>query len=452
MNRILIIEDELSMRLGLRFTLEDAGYDVCVAETGEQGMDIISREVFDVIVTDFRLPGYNGIEILEKVKEISPSTCVIVITAFAEIENAVKAIKLGAFDYIQKPLDPSKLIEMIDRFLSGTHKSNKSTCCDAGKQPSSGNFGILGQSRAVGRIFDFISASAKSDSSVMIFGESGTGKELVANAIHLMSKRCDSNIIKINSASIPEELLEAELCGYEKGAFTGAFQQKKGKLELAHEGTFFFDEIGDMPFNMQTKLLRIIENKSFERLGGNKEIYIDTRFVFATRMNISELISAGRFREDLFYRINVLTISLPPLRDRREDILTIAEHYATEFSKKLGKSVPDFSEEFKEFLSGYDFPGNIRELKHLMENIITFCDGGTVFVRNIPSDILNRHDRTVDTVGNSQLDYNIKEIEKSTILDALNRFLWRKSEAAKYLGISRATLWRKMKELGIERA
>lgn len=453
MHKILIIEDELSMRLGLRFTLEDAGFVVSVAETGSSGMELVEKEKYHMIITDFRLPDYNGIEILARVKTVSPETCVIVITAFAEIENAVKAIKLGAFDYIQKPFEPSKLLEIIERFFENS-EFEKQLFPDpqkGNKRCVTENFGILGKGSSVKKVFEFINAAAKSDSSVMIFGESGTGKELVANAIHHSSNRSKNSLIKINSASIPAELLEAELCGYEKGAFTGAFQQKKGKLEMAHGGTFFFDEIGDMPFNMQTKLLRIIENKSFERLGGNSEIKVDTRFIFATRMNISGLIAKGSFREDLYYRINVLSITLPQLKERKEDILVISRYYTEFFCKKLFKPIPEFNDDFIDFLHSYDFPGNIRELKHMIENIVTFSKGDKITVEHIPDDIIAKHEHFEKSFFNKQLDSNVRDMEKITIINALNRFSWKKNEAAEFLGISRATLWRKMKELSIEK-
>lgn len=445
MNRVLIIEDELSMRLGLKFTLEDAGYKVDTAEDGTEGIACILKTAYDIIITDYRLPGHNGIEILGHIKKHQHDCCVIMITAYAEIETAVNAVKLGAFDYIQKPFEPTLLLDIIERFAAQTGK----TSCGADPQDAEeGFFGIIGNSREIQKVFNFVHAVAKTDSSVMLYGESGTGKELVANAIHYLSSRKDKNIVRINSATIPEDLLEAELCGYEKGAFTGAFQQKKGKLEIAHEGTFFFDEIGDMPLHVQTKLLRIIENKSFERLGGNTEITIDTRFIFATRMNIPEMIAKGDFREDLYYRINVLSVTLPPLRDRRDDAAAIAKYYAVHFSRKQSRAVPSFSADFCEFLDVYDFPGNVRELKHIMENAVTFCPGEEISLDCLPDSVLLKYSPEEEHNA-CLLDSSVKEAEKHTILGALESFSGRKSDAAAFLGISRVTLWRKMKELGI---
>lgn len=315
--KILVIEDELSVRLGISCTLEGEGYKVKTAENGINGIGLFEKESFDIVITDLRLPGADGIEVLKSVKNISPDTGVIMITAFADVKTAVEAMKQGAYDYLSKPFDSSELLIVIERFIRQRGLELENIRLKEEVKDKKQFEQLVGASPAMQSIFQIIESVAKTDSSVIIYGESGTGKELVANAIHNLSPRKEKPFITINCAAIPETLLETEIFGHEKGAFTGAVQRRKGKFEAADKGTIFFDEIGDMPLSLQAKLLRVLQSHTFQRLGGNESITVNVRTIYATRKNLKEEVKAGRFREDLFFRINVLPVILPPLRKRK---------------------------------------------------------------------------------------------------------------------------------------
>ncbi|PIX87257.1 MAG: two-component system response regulator, partial [Nitrospirae bacterium CG_4_10_14_3_um_filter_44_29] len=336
--KILVIEDEFSIRLGISCTLEGAGYKVMSAENGIEGIKLFEKEHFDIVITDLKLPGADGIEVLKSVRDISHDAGVIIITAFADVKTAVEAMKEGAYDYISKPFDPAELLIVLDRFIKHRGLELENIRLKEEVKDKKQFERIIGVSPVMQTIFEKISVIAKTDSSVMIYGESGTGKELVANAIHNLSPRKDKPFIKINCAAIPETLLESELFGHEKGAFTGAAQRRKGKFESADGGTIFFDEVGDMPLSLQAKLLRVLESHTFERLGGNESLTVDVRTICATRKNLKDEVKADKFREDLYYRVNVLPVTLPLLRERKEDIPLLAEHFIELFSKKTGKT------------------------------------------------------------------------------------------------------------------
>lgn len=451
MKKILVVEDELSMRLGLAFSLEAAGYAVTVAETGNEGIGRIGKERFDVVVTDMRLPGADGLEVLRTARRTRPNTGVIVITGYADVQTAVEAMKLGAFDYIAKPFEPAHLLSLVERFLSRTVPAEESERLREEVAEHQRFEEIVSSSPSMLSVFNLIQMAAKTDSSVIIYGESGTGKELAANAIHNRSPRRDKPFIKVNCAAIPENLLESEMCGYEKGAFTGALQRKKGKLEVADGGTFFFDEIGDMPFSLQAKLLRVLESRSFERVGGTEPVHVDIRFIFATMRRLPEEIRKGRFREDLYYRINVLPITLPPLRERSEDIPLLLHFFVAHFCRKQGRQVLDIAPEAMELLRSYPFPGNVRELKHAMEMAVTFCSDNVITPSCLPVEIRENAPSVQVPWGEAgALESRRKETERQAILDVLKKTGGRKMAAAKALGISRETLWRKLKEYNIE--
>lgn len=451
MKKILIVEDELSMRLGLAFSLEAAGYAVTVAETGDEGIGRIGKERFDVVVTDMRLPGADGLEVLRTARRTRPDSGVIVITGYADVQTAVEAMKLGAFDYIAKPFEPAHLLALVERFLSRTVPAEESERLREEVAEHQRFEEIVSSSPSMLSVFNLIQMAAKTDSSVIIYGESGTGKELVANAIHNRSPRRDKPFIKVNCAAIPENLLEAEMCGYEKGAFTGALQRKKGKLEVADGGTFFFDEIGDMPLSLQAKLLRVLESRSFERVGGTEPVKVDIRFIFATMRRLPEEIRKGRFREDLYYRINVLPITLPPLRERPEDIPLLLHFFVAHFCRKQGRQVLDIAPEAMVLLRSYPFPGNVRELKHAMEMAVTFCSDNVITPFCLPGEIRENAPAVQVPWGEAgALESRRKETERQAILDVLKKTGGRKMAAAKALGISRETLWRKLKEYNIE--
>jgi DNA-binding NtrC family response regulator len=447
--KILVIEDELSVRLGVSCTLEGVGYKVKTADGGIEGIRLFEKEFFDIVVTDLRLPGADGIEVLKSVKNISPDTGVLIITAFADVKTAVEAMKEGAYDYISKPFDPAELLIVIDRFVKhrGLELENISLKEQVRERKQFEH--IIGTSPVMQTIFNTIEIVAKTDSSVMIYGESGTGKELVANAIHNLSPRKDKPFIKINCAAIPETLLESELFGHEKGAFTGAVQRRKGKFEAADSGTIFFDEIGDMPLNLQAKLLRVLETHNFERLGGNEMLTVDIRTIYATRKNLKDEIKAGNSREDLYYRINVLPVTLPPLHERKEDIPLLAEHFIKIFGKKTGKPNLTVSPATMEKLLAYGYPGNVRELKHAIEMVVTLCRGNVIESCCLPPEIRGIEIKYVPLIcDNLPLSERVRMFEREVIAHVLEETAGKKKEAAKILRISRETLWRKLKEHG----
>lgn len=449
--KVLVIEDEPSVRLGISCTLEGAGYRIATAGNGIEGIGLFEREGFDVVVTDLRLPGADGIEVLKSIKKISSDTGVIVITAFADVKTAVEAMREGAYDYISKPFDPEELLIVIDRFIKhrGLALENVRLREEIAEYKQFQH--IVGISPAMQAIFEKIEVVAKTDSSVMIYGESGTGKELVANAIHNLSPRKDKPFIKINCAAIPETLLESELFGHEKGAFTGATQKRKGKFEAANGGTIFFDEIGDMTLSLQAKLLRVLESHTFERLGANESLAVDVRTICATRKNLRDEVKAGKFREDLYYRINVLPITLPPLRERKEDIPLLLDHFLKTFGKKIGKTELSVSPAAMEKLVEYDYPGNVRELRHAIEMAVTFCRGGVLDSCCMPVEIRGKEAKENTVIlpcDGLPLTERVRAFEKEIISHVLEETEGKKKEAAKRLGISRETLWRKLKEHG----
>ncbi|MEW6410424.1 MAG: sigma-54 dependent transcriptional regulator, partial [Nitrospirota bacterium] len=397
------------------------------------------------------LPGINGIEVLKSIKNISPDTGVIVITAFADVKTAVEAMREGAYDYISKPFDPEELLIVIDRFIKqrGLELENIRLREEIKEKKQFQH--IISISPAMQRIFETIDVVSKTDSSIMIYGESGTGKELVANAIHNLSMRRDKLFLKINCAAIPETLLESELFGHEKGAFTGAIHRKKGKFEVADGGTIFFDEIADMPLALQAKLLRVLESHTFEHLGGNEPLTVDVRTIYATGKNLRDELKVGRFREDLYYRLNVLPITIPPLRDRKEDIPLLVNHFLEIFCRKTGKPDITVTPAAMERLVAYDYPGNVRELKHAIEMAVTFCRSDRVEPCCLPDEIREtkvKQSTTTLACEDLCLVERLKEFEKEIIARVLEETYGKKKEAAKRLGISRETLWRKLKEYG----
>ncbi|MCL4456452.1 MAG: sigma-54 dependent transcriptional regulator [Nitrospirae bacterium] len=448
--KMLVIEDELSVRLGISCTLEKAGYKVTAVDNGIDGIRLFEKEHFDVVITDLRLPGADGIEVLKSIKNISTDAGVIIITAFADVKTAVEAMREGAYDYISKPFDPNELLIIIDRFIKHSGLVLENIRLKEEVRDKKEFQCIIGVSSAMQAIFGTIEVVAKTDSSVMIYGESGTGKELVANAIHNLSSRKDKPFIKINCAAIPENLLESELFGHEKGAFTGAVQRRKGKFETATGGTIFLDEIGDMPLALQAKLLRILEDQKFERVGGNESVSVDVRTIYATGKNLKEEVKAGRFREDLYYRLNVLPIVLPSLRERKEDIPLLVEHFMEVFSKKTGKTGLAVSPTAVEMLMSYDYPGNVRELKHAVEMAVTFCRGNIIEPCCLPVEIremeMGQHRSLI--CNNLPITEKVKAFERDLLARVLEETGGKKKETAKKLGISRGTLWRKLKDHG----
>jgi len=446
--KILIIEDDPAMRLGMSHFLRSSGFHVSELHEGVGVMELLKMERFDIVITDLRLPGIDGLTILKNIKKEYPETGVIVITAFAEVKTAVEAIKEGAFDYLAKPFSNEELLLVVERFLRFRDlemevKRLRQSIKGTGDR-------LIGESPVMKELFDRIEAIAKTDVPVLIQGESGTGKELVANKIHSMSLRKDRPYIKINCAAIPEALFESELFGYEKGAFTGALETRKGKFELASGGTLFFDEIGDMPSGLQAKLLRVIEEQSVTRLGGREPISVDVRCIYATSKNLKELIKEGRFREDLYYRINVVPINIPPLRERKEDIPHLIEYFLEYFKNKYSKHDLTISSSAYEALLSYNYPGNVRELKHAIERAVLLSKNGIINIENLPEEFSQKDQLKERLSNNLSLREYLHHFEKRLIIDTLKETGGKKIEAAKRLGISRKVLWKKLKNYGIE--
>ncbi|QER41902.1 sigma-54-dependent Fis family transcriptional regulator [Thermodesulfobacterium sp. TA1] len=442
--RILIVDDEPIILFGLSHYLKDQGFEVETCETGTEVLKKLEAQRFDLCIVDLKLPDIDGLTLLRKIKTQDQQVGVIMITAFAEIKSAVQAIKEGAFDYLAKPFTNEELMIAIEKFFEfKTLRKEVDELREKLKEKEAFKQ-IVGESKAIKDILNKIELVAKTDVSVLILGESGTGKELIADCIQALSLRADKPYLKINCAAIPENLFEAELFGYEKGAFTGAYNSKKGRLELANGGTLFFDEIAELPQNLQAKLLRVLEDQTLYRLGSEKPIKIDVRFLYATSKNLRQLVKEGKFREDLYYRINVMSIEIPPLRERKEDIPILVNHFLKKFSEKFKKPIPQITEEAFQALMNYDYPGNVRELKHVIERAVLLAVDGKITLKHLPEEII--HSFKTETS-----DYKLAKeaLEKEIILQALIETNWNKTEAAQKLGISRKTLWQKLKKFGL---
>jgi DNA-binding NtrC family response regulator len=449
--KILVIEDEPTVRLGMTRSLCRAGHVVSAAADAGEGRNMLPEDNYDLVITDLMLPDGNGIEILKSTKALSRETGVIIMTAFANVKTAVEAMREGAYDYIAKPFETEEMLILVDKFATHRNLEEENIRLKQELREKKQFQNILGKSAAIVNLCETISTVAKTDTPVIICGETGTGKELVANAIHYLSARRTGPFIKINCAAIPDSLLEAELFGCEKGAFTGATQRRKGKFEAANNGTIFFDEIGDMPLSIQAKLLRALEEMKFERLGGNELISVDVRLLYATARDLKEAVEEGSFRKDLYYRINVLPLAIPPLRQRKEDIPELVRHFLGLYSAKTGKSGLCISPAAVQALAAYHYPGNVRELRHAVEMAVTLCNGGEITPTQLPSEIGSG--QSPETAGQTvhealPLPERLSIIEKDMISRAIEEAGGKRLLAAERLGISRKTLWRKMKELG----
>ena len=450
MQRILIIEDKKSMADMLRRTFQSEGFNVRSANNVKDGITSLSSGDLDIVVTDLKLPDGDGMEIVKAVKEGYPFIPVIVMTAYGSIETAVKAVKEGAYDFITKPFDPEHLLLIIKRALSEriSRKENlvlKKEFSNFLKMPD-----IIGVSSAWQKVMDNVRKLAPLKTTVLILGESGTGKELIARAIHHLSPRANAPFVAINCAAVPKDLIENELFGHEKGAFTGAHEIKPGKFELAEKGTIFLDEIGDMALPLQSKLLRVLEENEFERVGGTRKITVDLRVVAASNKNLEKEVSEGRFRDDLFYRLNVFPILIPPLRERTEDIIPLAKHFVSLFSSEMNKGLISISDETEKILLNYDWKGNARELRNVIERAVIMCDG---------QNLLPEHFNLTASVLHDRLDLNaslhevaesaVRFAEKIRIEGALRETGGNKSKAAEVLKVSYKTLLTKLKDYGI---
>ncbi|MFZ5997210.1 MAG: sigma-54-dependent transcriptional regulator [Nitrospirota bacterium] len=440
---ILLIEDDKLMRVTLEDALMAAGYEVLSFDSGTAALDALKGSPCNIIVTDVRLPDIDGLDVLREVAATNNAQ-VIVMTAFGSIKDAVEAMKLGAFDYITKPFSLDEFLLLIERALEvqRLREENIRLKKDLSRCYCSPN--IIGESEKMKRIFSLVDKVSASESTVLILGESGTGKELIATTIHYQSKRKDKSLIKVNCAALPESLIESELFGHEKGAFTGAIKRKPGRFELASGGTIFLDEIGDLPPAAQSKLLRVLQEKSVERIGGTETITVDVRVIAATNKNLEEEVKNGRFREDLYYRLNVIPITIPPLRERREDIPYLIDHFMNKCKSKRQSAVR-FSKEALDTLMNYDYPGNVRELENILERCVTLSASDTIGREDLPASLLkDAHLRKHLTLSDVTA-----EAEKEHISRVLKEAGGNKTKASEMLGISRKTLWEKMNAYGM---
>jgi two-component system response regulator PilR (NtrC family) len=434
--RILIVEDEKSMREVLKILLEGERYEVVSASDGLEGLSYIANDIFDLVITDIKMPKVGGFELLKKAKEISPDTIVIMITAFGTTEAAIDAMKLGAYDYINKPFKIDEIRLIVEKALEKKRLSEEVSLLRKKVKTTYRLENIIGQSPQMQELFRLIPKIAQSNSNVLIIGESGSGKELVAAALHNLSHRKDRNFVAINCAAFPEGLLESELFGHMRGAFTGAMHNKQGLFEIADGGSIFLDEIGEMPVNLQAKLLRVLENGSFRRVGGTTDIKVDVRVISATNKDVKEEIASGRFREDLYYRLNVVPIQIPPLRERKEDIPLLVEHFLRKISNQLRKITP----EAMRVLMGYPWKGNVRELENVIERIALLTEKEEITPAELPNEIAGYAHETKEipelTEEGVDIDKIIGDIEKRYLFKALEKSGGVKKEAAKLLNLS----------------
>jgi two-component system response regulator AtoC len=460
---VLIVDDEMNIRRVLAAMLKREGYEATTSADGEQAMAVLAKTPVDVVVTDLVMPRMGGMDLLKRIAIDFPDVPVIVITAHGSVDSAVAALKSGAFDYITKPFEQEELKKVIAKAARAHDLERQNVHLTPGENDRPP---LVGESASMKAVHEMVARVADSPSTVLITGESGTGKELIAKALHQGSSRRDKPLIKVNCAAIPKDLVESELFGYERGAFTGAVGSKPGRFELADGGTLFLDEIGEVPVEMQVKLLRALQESEFERVGGIKTLHVDVRLVAATNRDLKQLIADGRFREDLYYRLAVVPIALPPLRERREDIPLLVSHFIDKYDQRLGKRVEGIEPEALELLTAYSWPGNIRELENLMERSVLFADGSTILASALPDSLRERgaihaptpilgvaHLGAVSAAGGASMKEIVRhaqaELEKELIVHALEETGGNVTRAAKRLQISRKSLQVKMKELGL---
>ena len=452
---ILIVDDDEVIQDTLFDVLKKRGYDIFLAGSGKEALETIKKNIIDLVLLDMRLPDVDGLEVLKKVKELDSEILVIMMTAYSDIQTAVAAMKSGAYHYINKPFELDELKLLIEKGLETKRLINEVRRLHHQQKDQSQNYHIHGTSPQIQYVRELIGMISKTQkTSVLIQGESGTGKELAANAIHYHSKRSDRPLMKINCSAIPDTLLEAELFGYEKGAFTDAKNTKKGLFELADGGTVFLDEIGDMKPLLQSKILRFLETQTFMRVGGEREIKVDVRIIAATNRNLEALVKEGTFRNDLYYRLKVMVVEMPPLRDRPEDILLLSDLFIEENNENMPRMIKGFTDEAKRLMTQYHWPGNVRELKNVIERAMILTDQEWIAQDKLPFEMREKEESTpspqeMNSFGN-QDGFSLEQVEKVHIGRILKRFEGNKSKASKLLGISRATLREKIKRYQME--
>jgi len=439
---ILVVDDEFSVRDSLFNWFRKDGYHVAAAEDAEDALRQLGERDFDVALVDIRMPGMDGMELQRRIRSSKPETKVIVITAYASVDTAVQALKEGAFDYITKPLDPDELSHLVRRAIDQRRLKAENVQLRERLEKFVRVDNIIGESPPMQQLNELIFSVAKTDATVLILGESGTGKELVARAIHANSRRRYLPIVPLNCGALSESLLESELFGHEKGAFTGAQYRRKGKLEMASGGTLFLDEIGTLSPKTQVELLRVLETKEFTRLGGNNVIHADFRLVSATNENLEELLKTGKLREDLYYRINVFTIEVPPLRNRQDDVVLLADYFLKSYSEQMDKSFAGFSEKAVETLRAHDWPGNVRELANAVERATVVGRPPTIEATDLP---LSR------VSGSGVAGESLAAVERRHVEATLEKTGWNITRAAELLEVDRTTLYNKIKKYGLRR-
>ncbi len=437
--RILVVDDEQHIRNSLAVWFREEGYDVSIASSGRDALAALTREGSNILLIDIKMPGMDGLELQRKVRELAPDATIIIMTAYASVETAVQALKEGAYDYIVKPFDPEAVSRLVrkaaERYaLLAENRALRERIASAAPAL------ITGGSPAMAKVIELVEQVAPTDTSVLITGESGTGKELVARLLHAKSNRRFGPFVVENCGALAEGLLESELFGHERGAFTGAVGRHRGKVEMANEGTLFLDEIGDVPARVQVDLLRVLQEREFKRVGGNETIKVDFRLVTATHRDLEAEVASGRFRDDFYFRINVFQIPLPPLRERPGDISALAEHFLTQFSTQMNRKISGFSPDAMAALVAYPWPGNVRELANAIERAVVLCRGEKIEVGHFPF-----------VVHSGPIDHSLAVVEQAHIRQVLAGCSHNVAQAARELGIDRVTLYNKMKKYGIER-
>ncbi len=453
-DRILVVDDEESIRTSLAGILEDEGFTVIFANDGVQALEMVRKELPDLVLLDIWMPRMDGLATLEKLKELYPTLMVIMMSGHGTIETAVKSTKIGAHDFVEKPLSLEKLIVVVNNALKMSRLAAEN---DSLRNLTQQDHLMIGNAPVMQKLKEQIKLVAATNASVLITGENGTGKELVAHAIHYNSQRRDKALVEINCAAIHEELIESELFGHERGAFTGAVAQKKGRFDLADGGTIFLDEIGDMSLKTQAKVLRILQERKFERVGGTRTVEVDVRVIAATNKHLDEEIKSGHFREDLFYRLNVVPFKVPPLRERKEDIPLLLEHFLNQFCQREGRERKTVAPEAVAMMQNYDWPGNVRELKNIVERLVIMSPGKTVTASHLPdylSDVAvaNQTDagKLAGGMDRGTLREAREEFEKEFIIQKLEENNWNVTKTAEVIELERSNLYRKIKSYGID--
>ena len=447
---ILVVDDDASQRRLIEFWLKEEGYDVAITADGNAGLQAFTEKSPALVITDIRMPGLSGLDLLGRVKAINPDTPVILITAFGTVGDAVDAMKLGAADYVLKPLNAEELKVNVQRALERQRLVDENRYLRDFSETAFRFENLIAGSRKMRDVFNIASQVARRDSTVLITGESGTGKELIAKAIHQNSLRSGKPFITVNCGAIPENLIESELFGHRKGSFTGAVADRTGKFEAANEGTVFLDEVGELPITLQVRLLRVIQEREIDKIGFPKPIPVNVRIIAATNRDLRKQIEDGQFREDLFYRLSVVTVELPPLRDRRDDIPLLLSHFLKKHCSRYSLAVPSISEEATELLNRYDWPGNVRELENVVEHVVVLGASNEIHAEDLPAHIRQSKSR-VSAINLKLPDdgIDLDAVEKEILLQALDKNSWNQTRAARYLNLSRKTLIYRMEKFAL---